>query len=78
METIDLTPNWVNLAKFMANILKANKFDNDEARYEFSTSYQEILVYLSNTNPEGYKEVIAYGNRLADGIQEPTWNLNWG
>ena len=66
METIDLTPNWVNLAKYMANALKFNKFPTEEAKYEFSTQYQEILGYLKQTDPKGWQEVIKYGNYLAD------------
>jgi hypothetical protein len=66
METIVLTPNYVNVAKYMANVLRFGSFDSDEAKYEFSTQYQEILSYLKQTDPDGWKSVIAYSNHLAD------------
>lgn len=68
MEEIDLTPNWENVAKFMATVLKSNGFETEHAKYEFSTQYSEVLGYLRNTNPEAYMRCRQFGNDLADGM----------
>lgn len=66
METIDLTPDYRVLARFMAIVLKENKFESDQARYEFSTEFQKVMAYLAAYDPEGWRIATQFNNRLAD------------
>ena len=66
METVDLTPDYRVLARFMAQVLKENKFESDDARYEFSTEFQKVMAYLHKYDPEGWRIATNYNNRLAD------------
>lgn len=66
MTEIVLTPDWINLAKYMAYTLRNAEFDSIHAKEQFSEEYSKILVYLKTTNPEGYEEVRLFGNTLAD------------
>lgn len=57
VETIDITPNWENTAKFFAYMFAEHGFASQS--YQPMASFIEQIAHLSKTDPDSIKTLIA-------------------